>query len=170
MRKVNEATIETLTWIDDTCLCMASHSVSCGMCWWNRKNNNKEKKSRWYFWRLTCRWCRTCRSASGCSFPAAFVAPWSGQQVGDPESTDAYSPETRWRGSCTPDCSPERDSLNRETHDSQTMHEPQLCICLMRFSWRNDQYTGNQINLNEPNLSKLTIIFCLVGNKHPFSF
>lgn len=50
---------------------------------------------------LTCRWCRTCRSAGRCGFPCASAAPGSGLHSGRPRRWDACSPERRWRGSCT---------------------------------------------------------------------
>lgn len=63
--------------------------------------------------RLTCQWCHTYQSAGGRTSPAVSAALQSGPQFGRPESGDACSPGTRWRGWYSPHRSAEEDSLRR---------------------------------------------------------
>lgn len=108
--------------IKRACLPLWPHIPTPVGCVWR-------KSFTWHFWRPTCRWCRTYQSAGGCSFPAAFAAPRSGQQVGYPESADAYNPERLRRGSYTPGSCPEQGNLRRETHGSRSVALLQLCSC-----------------------------------------
>lgn len=112
--------------------------IHMGCVGFNKQSERKYIQQVQHFWRLTCQWCHTYQSASGCSFPAISAAPWSDQQVGYPESRDAYSPETLWRGFCTPDC-PEQDNLRRgDTQQSvDGLHPRSSNYCSACFhDWR----------------------------------
>lgn len=98
------------------CVCVASYSEISEL---NRSEGCTENHSDGTIMEQTCRWCRTYQCASGCSSPAAFVAPWSGRQFDYPASGDACSPERLGRGSYSPGCCFHLDNLERETHGLQ---------------------------------------------------
>lgn len=75
---------------------------------WHLSNS---RRSKMMVQGLTGRWCHTCRSAVGCSFPAVFAAPWSGPLAGSPQWGDACSPGRCWRDFYIPDCLLQQDNL-----------------------------------------------------------
>lgn len=84
---------------------------------------------------LTCRLCRTYRSAGDCSFPSASAAPWSSPPVCCPQSADACNPGKPWRGSHTPGCSLQQGNLHRR---GSSISQP------------NEQHRGNHDVHPEP--------------------